>query len=147
MKKNKKIKIIVWSVLGLFLVFNAFMVWHVLDRTEKANNIDGAHFQISRIDFDKNFDSIGAINIEKTIKTIPGVKSQVIVKRNVVVYFHDNRIADSKKVFDQLMAKGNYNAKRFVLPAGIVKDQEVCPAMKKDGFYYNYTQLVLRIFN
>ena len=146
MKKNKKIKIIAWSVLGLFIAFNAFMVWHILDMTKKTNAVDGATIQISRIDFDKPFDSISTLDVKKNLSSIDGVKSRITVVKNVVVYRHDNKITNSKKVYDQLMAKGNYNAQQFVVPANLI-GKEVCPAMKKDGFYYNYTQLVLRIFN
>ncbi len=123
-----------------------FMVWHILDMTEKANNVDNRTIQISRIDFDKPFDSLSTIDIENKLASFEGVKKRITVIKNVVVYRHDNTIANSKKVFDELMAKGNYKANQFVLPANLV-GKEVCPAMKKDGFYYNYTQLVLRIFN
>lgn len=146
MKINKKVKIILLSILGLFVAFNAFMVWHILDMTKKVNAVDGAHMQISRIDFEKPFDSLSTLDIKKAFSSIPGVRKKITVVRNVVVYRHDNRVTDSKKVFDQLMAKGKYNAKRFILPPSMA-GKEVCPAMKKEGFYYNYTQLVLRIFN
>lgn len=146
MKMNKKVKIALWSLLLLFIAFNAFMVWHVLDMTKKRNNIDNRTIQISRIDFEKPFDSLSTIDIKSKLTSIEGVKSRITVVRNVVVYRHDNKITNSKKVFDQLMTKGDYNAKPFEVPANLA-GKEVCPAMKKDGFYYNYTQLVLRIFN
>lgn len=143
---NKKVKIALWSLLLLFIAFNAFMVWHVLDMTKKRNNIDNRTIQISRIDFEKPFDSLSTIDIKSKLTSIEGVKSRITVVRNVVVYRHDNKVTNSKKVFDQLMTKGDYNAKPFEVPANLA-GKEVCPAMKKDGFYYNYTQLVLRIFN
>lgn len=144
--KNKKVKIALWSLLGLFIAFNAFMVWHILDMTKKANNVDNRTIQISRIDFEKPFDSLSTIDIKSKLASIEGVRKRITVVRNVVVYRHDNTVTNSKKVYDELMTKGSYKANRFVLPANLA-GKEVCPAMKKDGFYYNYTQLVLRIFN
>ena len=146
MKINKKVKITLFSILGLFVAFNAFMVWHILDQTKKANAIDNPTYQISRIDFDKPFDSISALEIKNDLHSIPGVKKRITVVRNVVVYRHDNKVTNAKKVYAQLMSKGKYNAKPFDVPAAFA-GKEVCPAMKKEGFYYNYTQLVLRIFN
>jgi len=83
--------------------------------------------------------------LPQKMNEIPGVKSDIIIKRNVVVYFHDNRIADSKKVYDELMTTGHYNAQRFVLPPGLATKQ-VCPVMNKDGFSYKFSSFVQRIF-
>lgn len=142
MKINKKLKIALLSVLGLVLVFFAILVYHIAN----ARPIENATIQVSRIDFDKPFDSISAIAIKQKLHSIPGVKSDIIVKRNVVVYFHDNNVADSKIVYDELMTTGNYNAQRFVLPEGMANKQ-VCPIIKKDGISYKFTKLVQGIFN
>lgn len=142
MKNNKKVKIALLSILGIGLLFFAILVYHIAN----ARPIESANIQVSRIDFDKPFDSLSTIAIKEKLHAIDGVKSEIIVKRNVVVYFHDNKIADSKKVYDQLMAKGDYKAERFILPANLA-NKEVCPVMKKDGFNYKFTKLVQRIFN
>ncbi|MBY0485777.1 MAG: hypothetical protein K2P85_01080 [Flavobacteriaceae bacterium] len=142
MKINKKVKIALLSILGIGLLFFAILVYHIAN----ARPIESANIQVSRIDFDKPFDSLSTIAIKEKLHAIDGVKSEIIVKRNVVVYFHDNKIADSKKVYDQLMAKGDYKAERFILPANLA-NKEVCPVMKKDGFNYKFTKLVQRIFN
>jgi hypothetical protein len=102
--------------------------------------------QISRIDFDKPIDSTEAVDVRNTFSKIPGVRKKITIVRNVVVYRYDKRITDSKKVYDEVIDKGKFKAQRFVLPTAMA-GRDVCPAMKKDGFYYNYTQLVLRIFN
>lgn len=142
MKINKKIRIAIVSVFGTVLLFFIVLIGHIAT----AKPIDNATVQISRIDFDKPFDESGAAEIKKNILSIPGVKSDVLVKRNVVVYFHDNKIADSKKVFNQLMTKGNYNAKRFTIPGNIASKQ-VCPVMNHDGIYYKFSKTVQQIFN
>ena len=142
MKVNKKIKIALLSILGFFLLMFVILVYHIAT----AKPVDNANIQISRIDFDKPFDSISTIDIQQKLHAIAGVKSEIIVKRNVVVYFHDNRIADSKKVYDELMTKGNYNAKRFIVPANLA-NKEVCPVMRRDGISYKFTKFIQGIFN
>jgi outer membrane protein assembly factor BamE (lipoprotein component of BamABCDE complex) len=83
--------------LGIGLLFFAILVYHIAN----ARPIESANIQVSRIDFDKPFDSLSTIEIKEKLHAIDVVKSEIIVKRNVVVYFHDNKIADSKKVYDQ----------------------------------------------
>ena len=123
------------------LILFIILVIHIA----KARRLENATIQVSRIDFDKPFDSVAAVAVKKNIQSIPGVKSDVIVKRNVVVYFHDNRIVDSKKVYEQLMAKADYDAKRFVLPNSLASKQ-VCPVMNQNSFYYKFSTAVQRIF-
>lgn len=142
MKINKKVKIALLSILGFFLLMFAILVYHIAN----ARPVENATIQVSRIDFDKTFDSMSAVDIKQKLHDIPGVKSEIIIKRNVVVYFHDNKIADSKKIYDELMTTGHYNAQRFVLPEGLANKQ-VCPVIKKDGISYKFTKFVQRIFN
>ena len=118
------------------------LVYHIAT----ARPIENATIQVSRIDFDKPFDSMSAIDIKQNLHDILGVKSDIIIKRNVVVYFHDNKVADSKRIYDELMTTGQYNAQRFILPEGLANKQ-VCPVIKKDGISYKFTQFVQRIFN
>lgn len=142
MKINKKLQIAFLSILGLVLLMFGILIYHIAN----AGPVENATIQVSRIDFDKPFDSISTIDIKQKLHSIPGVKSDIIIKRNVVVYFHDNKVADSKRVYDELMTTGNYNAQRFVLPEGMVNKQ-VCPVIKKDGISYKFTKLVQGIFN
>lgn len=142
MKINKTLKRIMLSLLGVMLLLFIILVYHIAT----ARPLENATIQVSRIDFDKPFDSVSTVNIKQKLHEIAGVRSEIIVKRNVVVYFHDNKIADSKKIYDELMTKGNYKAERFILPANLANN-EVCPVMKKDGISYKFTKLVKGIFN
>ena len=142
MKIYKKIKITILSILSFLILLFVILVYHIAT----ARPVENASIQISRIDFDKPFDSLGTVDIKQKLHTIAGVKSEIIVKRNVVVYFHDNKIADSKNIFKELMTKGNYNAKRFTIPANLA-NKEVCPVMRRDGISYKFTKFVQRIFN
>lgn len=142
MKINKKIKIILLSIFGIAFLLFAILVYHIAN----ARPIENATIQISRIDFDKPFDSLSTLKVKRHLLAIDGVKSDIIVKNNVVVYFHDNRLADSKKVFNQLMQKDNYKASRFILPASLANKQ-VCPVIQKDGLSYKFTKFVQSVFN
>jgi hypothetical protein len=142
MRINKTIKRALLSILGIFLLLFAILVYHIAN----ARPVESATIQVSRIDFDKPFDSLSSMDIKQKLHDIPGVKSEIIIKRNVVVYFHDNRVADSKKVYDELMTAGHYNAQQFVLPASLANNQ-VCPVMKKDGFKYKFSKFIQGIFN
>ena len=142
MKINRKIKIAIGSVFGTLLLLFVILVAHIA----AAKPLENATIQVSRIDFNQPFDSIGAMDIKEKIRLIPGVKSDVIVKGNVVVYFHDNKIADSQKVFDELMSMGDYSAKRFVVPVHLANKQ-VCPVMNHNSSYYKFSQTVHHIFN
>lgn len=139
---RKKLKIAVLSILGITLLLFVVLVYHVAN----ARPIESATIQISRIDFDKPFDSLGTVEVKEKLHSISGVKSDIIVKNNVVVYFHDNTIADSKKVYSELMSKGNYKAKRFILPTAMANNQ-VCPVMKKDSYKYKFSKWVHKHFN
>ncbi|MES2746919.1 MAG: hypothetical protein V4648_00990 [Bacteroidota bacterium] len=142
MKINKKIKIALLSILGISVLLFAILVYHIAN----ARPIESAHIQVSRIDFDKPFDAASTIEIKEKLHEIDGVKSEIIVKNNVVVYFHDNTVADSKKVFAELMKKGDYKANRFIVPENLANAQ-ACPVIKKDGFKYKFAKVVQRIFN
>lgn len=136
------IKKIVLALLLIAVLLFGITVYHIASKKP----IDNATVQISRIDFEQPFDSISAIDIQKKLHQIPGVKTDMVVVRNTVVFYHEKKIANSKQVFDQLMLKGNYKAERFLVPDSIAK-KSVCPAMPEDGFKYKFSKFVQSIFN
>lgn len=145
MKINRKIKIAAYSVLGTVLLLFVVLVAHIA--TAKPAVYDNANLQISRIDFKTPLDAAQVKEIHRNLKSIPGVKNDHFnAAKGVVVYFHDNRIADSKKVYDALMAKGNYKAERFLI-SDEMASRQVCPVMNRDGFSYKFSQGIKRIFN
>ena len=109
MKINKKVKIALGSIFGIFLILFVVLVVHIA--TAKPLVIDNASLQISRIDFKEPIDSLKAKEIHRNLKSIPGfINDSYNLKNNVVVFFHDNKIADSKKIYEELMKKGTkYN--------------------------------------
>jgi hypothetical protein len=143
MKINKTVKKAAFISLGTFLLLFVILVAHIAT----AKPIDNATLQVSRIDFNKPLDAARIREIHRNLKSIPGVRTDHFdAGKGVLVYFHDNRIADSKTIYTALMHKGNYKAERFVLPAGVTS-KKVCPIMKQDGFSYKFSRFIQKIFN
>ena len=145
MKINKKVKIIVGSILGIFVLLFLVLVVHIA--TAKPLVIDNASLQISRIDFKEPIDSIKAKEINKKKKKIPGVKTDRLnIETGVLVYFHDIKIANSEEIYNQLVALGDYKAERYILPKGL-ENKTACPVMTEDSFSYKFSRGIQRIFN
>ena len=88
MKRNKKIKIALGSIFGIFLILFVVLVVHIA--TAKPLVVDNATLQISRIDFKEPIDSLKAKEIHRNLKSIPGVKTDRLNKETgVLVFFHD----------------------------------------------------------
>lgn len=145
MKINKKIKIALGRILGIFAILFITLVVHIA--TAKPVLYDNATLQISRIDFIEPIDSLLSKQINRDMKSISGVKNpSVFPDKKVVVYYHDMKIANSKQVYNQLMAKGNYKAQRYVVPTALASNQ-VCPVMDQDSFSFKFSRGIQRIFN
>ncbi|ABQ06767.1 hypothetical protein [Flavobacterium johnsoniae] len=144
MKTNKIIKKGLFILSGIIGVFIAILLFHII--TAKPPVYDTPNLQVSRIDFKSDIDSMQARKICADLRNIKGLTSDsIIVKRNVVVYFHNNKITNSEKVFNELMAKGHYDAQRYILPANLA-DKEVCP-MNQNSLSYRLSQKINRFFN
>jgi len=144
MKTNKIIKRGIFILSGIFGLFVAILLFHII--TAKPPVYDTPNLQVSRIDFKTDIDSLQARQICADLRSIQGLTSDsIIVKRNVVVYFHNNKITNSEKVFNELMAKGHYDAQRYILPANLA-NKEVCP-MNQNSLSYRLSQKINRFFN
>jgi copper chaperone CopZ len=145
MRIPKKIKIAAVSILGIVGLLFVVLVVHIA--TAKPVVYDNATLQISRIDFEEAIDSAKAKEIHRNLKSIPGVKNDRInLEKGVVVYFHDNKVINSEEVFNQLITKGNYKAKRYVISNELAQ-KKACPVMNEDSFSYKFSRGVQRIFN
>jgi len=145
MKINRKVKIFLGSIFGIIFLLFVVLVVHIA--TAKPVEVDNATIQISRIDFNEPLDSLKSKEIHRNLKSIDGVKNiKIVPEKGVVVYFHDNRIANSEQVFAQLSAKGNYQAERFVISDELAA-KKVCPVMNTDSFSYKFSRGIQRIFN
>lgn len=93
---KRKLKFIAMGLIGTTLLLLIILVVHIA--TAKPIKYDNATMQISRIDFQEPLDSLKIKEIHRNLKSIPGfISDSYNIKNNVVVFFHDNKIADSKK--------------------------------------------------
>jgi hypothetical protein len=144
MKINKIIKRGLWTLLVLIVLFIGILVFHII--TSKPPIYENPNLQVSRIDFKDTINSVQAKQICADLRSIKGLTSDsIIVKRNVVVYFHNNKITNSKKVFDELMTKRPYDAQRYILPEDLA-NKEVCP-IDQNSFSYKMAKSLNQIFN
>ncbi|GEL10445.1 hypothetical protein SAMN05192550_0515 [Flavobacterium glycines] len=144
MKTYKIIKKGLVLVAGIALLFIVILLFHII--TAKPAVYETPNLQVSRIDFKSNIDSAQAKQICTDLRSIKGLTSDsIIVKRNVVVYFHNNKITNSEKVFNELMSKRPYEAHRFIVPANLA-NKEVCP-MDQNSFSYKLSKTINQFFN
>lgn len=144
MKINKHIKKALWIAMGVAILFSAILLFHII--TAKPAVYDTPNLQVSRIDFKSDIDSAQARQICADLRSIKGLTSDsIIIKRNVVVYFHNNKITNSKKVYAQLMAKSHYDARPYILPENLAS-KEVCP-MDQNSMSYKLSQKINHFFN
>jgi len=141
---NATIKKGLYILGGIVFLFIAILLFHII--TAKPAVYESPNLQVSRIDFKSNIDSVQAKQITADLRTIKGLTSDsIIVKRNVVVYFHNNKITNSEKVYDELMTKRPYEAQRYILPVNMV-NKEVCP-MDQNSFSYKLSKTINHFFN
>lgn len=141
---NKTVKKVLVILAGIVVMFVAILIYHII--TVKPVEYENANIQVSRIDFDSTIDSLQAKQICADLRTIKGLTSDsIIVKRNVVVYFHNNSMTNSEKVYNELMRKRDYKAKRYVVPAHLA-NKAVCP-IDQNSFSYKLFKTVNQFFN
>lgn len=144
MKINRTIKRVFLTGLGIVSLFFAILLFHII--TAKPPVYESPNLQVSRIDFRTNIDSVQAKQICSDLRSIKGLTSDsIIVKRNVVVYFHNNRITNSEKIYQELMSKRHYDAQRYILPANLA-NKEVCP-VNQNSFSYKLSKKINQFFN
>lgn len=141
---NKTVKKVLVILGGIVVMFVAILLYHII--TVKPAEYDSPNLQVSRIDFESNIDSLQARQICADLRSIKGLTTDsIIVKRNVVVYFHNNKITNSEKVFNELMQKRPYKAERFIVPANLA-NKEVCP-IDQNSFSYKAFKTINQFFN
>jgi len=141
---NKTVKKVLVILGGIVVMFIAILIYHII--TAKPAVYENATIQVSRIDFENTIDSVQAKQICADLRSIKGLTTDsIIVKRNVVVYFHNNKITNSEKVFNELMQKRPYKAERFLLPASM-ENKAVCP-IDQNSISYKAFKTINQFFN
>ena len=144
MKTNKTLKKAIFASVGIFVLLFAILVFHII--TVKPAVVENSHIQVSRIDFKNDLDAAQIKQIKNDLRSLKGITSDsIIVKGNLVVYFHNNTITNSEKVFAQLMNRRSYEANRYILPANLA-NKEVCP-IDRNSFSYKLSKKVNQYFN
>jgi copper chaperone CopZ len=145
MKINRKVKMLLGTFFGIVLFLFIVLVVHIA--TVEPVEIDNATLQISRIDFETPLDSVETKEVHRNLKSINGVKNiKIFSEKGIVVYFHDNRVVNAERVFNQLSSLGNYKAQPFTVSQEIAS-KKVCPAMNTNSFGYKFSRGIQRIFN
>lgn len=140
--KLMKYRSIIKVLASVFLLTITIYFTYVMLTPEK---IDNPTIQVSRIDLDNTIDTSQIPSIKQKLKSIKGVKDEIIIKNNVIVYFHDNTVTNSRKVFDQFSKLIDCNARMFVVPPDLVS-KNVCPVTGDNGFVARITRTVNKIF-
>ncbi len=141
---NKTVKKVLVILGGIVVMFIAILIYHII--TAKPAVYENATIQVNRIDFENTIDSVQAKQICADLRSIKGLTTDsIIVKRNVVVYFHNNKITNSEKVFNELMQKRPYKAERFLLPASM-ENKAVCP-IDQNSISYKAFKTINQFFN
>lgn len=144
MKLNKRVRAGFFALLSVFLFLFVALIVHIVNAP--SLEVDNATMQIARIDFREPVDALKAKDIHRHMKSIPGVShDKIFPDKGVMVYWLDNRVTSSKEVFELLVAKGNYDAAPFLVPATVAQ-RGVCPAMDPDSFKYKFSLAVQRLF-
>ena len=128
--------VILSSLLISFVLFVAFL---------HPEKVDNPTIQVSRIDMEKEIDSLFAIELKDKLHKIQGVKNEIIIKDNVIVYFHDNSVTNSKKVFSQFVKTIDCKASMFEIPSHLMS-KSVCPVTGENGFVNRISRAVNKIF-
>lgn len=141
---NKTVKKVLVILGGIVVMFITILIYHII--TAKPAVYENATIQVNRIDFENTIDSVQAKQICADLRSIKGLTTDsIIVKRNVVVYFHNNKITNSEKVFNELMQKRPYKAERFLLPASM-ENKAVCP-IDQNSISYKAFKTINQFFN
>src|ERR1700761_401362 len=116
MKINKKVKIVVASVLGLAFLLFATLVVHIVVMVKGKPPLAMATIQMSRADFQQPVDSVSALKIQKDIKSLPGVKDTYFnLKDHIVVYTFDNKLNSAQGIYDAAIKNSGFRSARYLV--------------------------------
>lgn len=146
MKTKKIIKRGIIVSLGVGFLFVATLLIHIVVMVQGKSPLPFATTQIARIDFNEEINPTQAQIIEDKFREFQGVKSTHFnLDDGILVYTFDNRLNDSKQIYDGFMKESNLLGSRY-----IVSEEDLsrgCPAIDNDSFYGKLTQVVSKVVN
>src|ERR1700743_3741080 len=139
MKINKKIKILLGSVLGLAFLLFAVLIVHIAIMV-KGRPAD-ATVQLGRADFKEPVDSLSAVKIQDEIKNLKGVKYTYFnAKDYIMVYAFDNKVNTARQIYDAAIKNAGFRSVRYTVGAADLT--KGCPVMSNHSFYGKLTEMV-----
>jgi hypothetical protein len=146
MKINKKIRIIILSVLGITFLFFAVLLVHITMMVKEMRDLPYATIQMARADFKQPVDSIHALQIENKVLKQEGVKSAYFNPKDyTLVYTFDNRVNNAKKIYDNAVKNDGFKSARYIVSASDLS--KGCPVMNDNNFYGKLTAFVGKFIN
>lgn len=146
MKVPKKIKVALFSVLGLALLLFITLIVHIAVMVHNRAPLPLATIQMARADFKMPVDSAAAQQIQDNIRKLNGVKSTYFnVADDIVIYTFDNRLNTAQRIFDKAIKNSGFAAVRYT-----VSEKDLsggCPVMNDHSFYGKLTAVVSRFVN
>jgi len=145
MSTSKIFKKIGLTLLGIFLILTVILVVHIA--TAEPVVIDNATMQVSRIDFTEPLTEDEVKEVKRGIKSIPGVKTEKInAEKGVLVFFHDNRVANAQQIHEQFKNLVSVESKLYVVSKDLAS-KKVCPVGDVNSFSFKFSRGIQRIFN
>lgn len=143
---NKKIKIGLFSILGIAFLLFAVLIVHIAVMVHQKGELPLATVQMARADFQAPIDSVQALQIQHDIQTLNGVKSTYFnVKDDIVIYTFDNRRNTAQDIFDKAIKTSGFPVVRYTVSE---KDlAKGCPVMNDNSFYGKLTAVVSKFVN
>lgn len=146
MKINKKIRIVLLSILGLVCLLFVTLIAHVIIMIKEMRTLPYATIQRARADFKQPVDSLNALQIENKVMAQPGVESTYFNPREyILVYTFDNRVNNAQNIYDKVIKNDGFKSVRYIVSATDLS--KGCPVMNDNNFYGKLTAFVGRFVN
>ncbi len=130
------------GILGLFVITLGVHIYMVT----RPNDQHHMNWQLSRIDFEEQPDSLTASLAVKTLKGIEGVKHVYLnQKAGTLVYGFETGKLDAQMVFEEFKTKGDFKAKPYIPLASNLSNG--CPVIDKTSLTYRLGVFFQNLFS
>ncbi len=143
---NKWIKRTLIGVAAIALLLVGTLAVHIYMVVDAKPKSTGANLQLGKIDFASPIDSTTHAKASKAIYSIEGINRAYFNKEqgNLVFAYMNDGTLSHQKVYDQFMAKGDFNATLFRPSAEQLAAS--CPAIDKNSFTYQMGSYFEKLF-
>lgn len=142
----KKIKIAIYSILGIAVLFAATLLVHIVIMVKNKVPLANATIQMARANFLEPIDSSNAIRIQNDIKQQPGVKSTYFNSdTHILIYTFDNKANDAQDIYNKAIKNAGFSSERHIVSAQDAA--KGCPVIDDNSFYGKLTKVVTTIVN